>query len=376
MFPLKIKTKYSYSIRPASLALSRLWLVGLALCLALTLIGQQVVPASALAPLAKTRTPKSGGGGAANASGVLAAVNAVRASYGLAAFQSNGALNAAAQAHSNYMASVGASSHSGSGGSDPKSRALAAGYGGGADVSVTENIYAGMNASAQQAVNWWQGDGLHLDTMTSARYTDAGVGAAVGSDGTVYYTLDVGVVVGGEAPAVSTASGSTGGTSGGASGTASGTSVASSPLLQSTPNADGSIIHVVQAGQTLWTIAAIYKMDINDLLTINNMYPTSMIQPGQKITIRPAGEAPSPTPEGSATPEPTRTPRPTATPIPRPTSAAALVATQGMTSVDLSAGAVVQGERHGPDLVLIGIGLLVLGGGLLLVVGNLLKRVG
>jgi len=375
MFPLRIKQRYlSKKTGSVSHPAGRVWLLCLALCLALTLIGQQATPANAVAPAAKTRTPKSGGG-AANASGILAAVNAVRASYGLAAFQSNAALNAAAQAHSNYMASVDSASHSGSGGSDPKSRALANGYGSGADVSVTENIYAGMKASAQQAVSWWQGDGLHLDTMISTRYTDAGVGAAVGSDGTVYYTLDVGVVVGGEAPAVSTASGSSGGT-GAASGTTSGTPAASSPLQQSTPNPDGSIIHVVQEGQTLWTIAAIYKMDINELLTINNMYPTSLIRPGQKITIRPPGEVPSPTPEGTPTPEPTRTPRPTATSIPRSTSAAVLVATQGMSPVDLSAGAVTPGKQGGIDPLLIGIGLLVLGGGLLLAVGSLLKRVG
>ena len=140
-----------------------------------------------------TRTPKNQG---YNPYDVIAAVNSVRAANGLPAFQTNGALMAAAQAHSEYQASIGSTTHTGQGGSDVKSRALAAGYGGGENVSVVENIYGGMNATPQQAVNWWQGDSLHLNTLLSTRHTDAGAGVAT-SGGVVYYTLDVGSVSGG-----------------------------------------------------------------------------------------------------------------------------------------------------------------------------------
>jgi len=125
----------------------------------------------------------------------------VRAANGLPAYQINGALMAAAQAHSGYQASIGTTTHTGQGGSDVKSRALAAGYGGGSDVSVVENIYSGMNASPQQAVQWWQGDGLHLNTLLSTRHIDIGVGVATAGN-TVYYTLDVGSVAGNPLPAV------------------------------------------------------------------------------------------------------------------------------------------------------------------------------
>ena len=103
----------------------------------------------------------------ASAYDVIAAVNQVRASNGLAPFEINGALMAAAQAHSDYQAATGSISHTGSGGSSPGSRASAAGFSG----SVIENIYGGMNASPQQAVSWWQGDSLHLNTLLSTRHT-------------------------------------------------------------------------------------------------------------------------------------------------------------------------------------------------------------
>lgn len=353
------------------------WLAGLLLAAWLIGVGgawmsapqaAQAAPAPARAK--PTRTPSGGSGNAPSPSAVIAAVNAVRSANGLAPFQTNAALMAAAQAHSNYQASIGSATHSGAGGSDVKSRALAAGYGGGADVSVIENIYSGMNASPQQAVSWWQGDSLHLGTLLATRQTEVGAGVAV-SGGVVYYTLDVGVVVGGSAPAVSTGSPAAAGT-GGAAATSS---VAYNPVEVSTPNPDGSIIHVVKEGQTLWTIAAIYKMDINELLTINGMYPTSLIRPGQKITIRPAGQQPTDTPEGTPTEVPTRTPRPTRTPTAPVTAAAVLAATQGVDLGGAGLGGAVAAGKRGPNLLLIGIGVLVVGGAVLLLAGNLLKRV-
>ncbi len=233
-------------------------------------------------PPSKARAAASG-----NPYDVIAAVNQVRASNGLAAFQVNGALMAAAQAHSDYQAASGSISHTGSGGSSPGSRAAAAGYAG----SVIENIYGGMNASPQQAVSWWQGDSLHLNTLLSTRHTEAGAGVA-SSGGVVYYTLDVGTGTG----ASSGSTGSTGASTPGASGApvaAPATAVAFNPVLISTANPDGSIVHVVQAGQTLWTIAASYKIALADLLQLNGFTNNTYIYPGNKILIQPAGAAAS-----------------------------------------------------------------------------------
>ncbi|MCS6907847.1 MAG: CAP domain-containing protein [Anaerolineales bacterium] len=236
---------------------------------------------------------------------IVALVNQVRSSYGLPALQANSALMAAAQAHSEYQASIGTVTHSGKGGSTPLQRAVAAGYGGGAKVYVSENIYGGNNASPSQAVNWWMGDGIHLQTMINPNATDAGAGIAQNGD-TVFYTLLVGYVAG--SPGGNSISPPVGGA------TKAPTAIPVVPIVTSTPNPDGSVVHVVQPGQALWNIAAVYKVPLADLLSLNGLTENSLIYPGDKILIRKA--------EATPTPEPTASPTPTATlmtPPDRPT---------------------------------------------------------
>ncbi|GAB4477373.1 MAG: hypothetical protein Kow0088_16180 [Anaerolineales bacterium] len=232
---------------------------------------------------------------------VIALVNQVRASYGLPPLQANSALMAAAQGHSDYQASIATVTHSGKGGSSPLQRAMAAGYGGGAKVYISENIYGGNNASPSQAVNWWTGDGIHLQTMINPNATDAGAGVAQNGN-TVYYTLLVGYVAGSPAKGSNSppASGST----------LAPTAIPFFPIVTSTPNADGSVVHVVQPGQALWNIAAIYEIPLADLLAMNGLTENSFIHPGDKILIRKAQITPTlvetlfplPTPTETATP--------------------------------------------------------------------------
>ncbi len=61
------------------------------------------------------------------------------------------------------------------------------------------------------------------------------------------------------------------------------------PIQVATPNPDGSIIHVVQSGQTLWNIAAAYQIDLQKLLSQNNLTKDSVIFPGDKILIKSPG---------------------------------------------------------------------------------------
>lgn len=230
-------------------------------------------------PLASAKAPLKG-----DAYQVIALVNQVRASYGLPALQAHSALMGAAQGHSDYQASIGTATHSGKGGSSPVQRAIAAGYGGGAKVYVSENIYSGNNASPSQAVNWWTGDGIHLQTMINPNATDAGAGVAQNGD-TIYYTLLVGYVAGspGRGAVPPPASG----------GTKAPTAVPYFPIVTSTPNPDGSVVHVVQPGQALWNIAAIYNVSLADLLTLNGLNENSFIYPGDKILIRKAEVTPT-----------------------------------------------------------------------------------
>jgi LysM repeat protein len=289
---------------------------------------------------------------------VIALVNQLRAANGLPAYNTNGALMASAQAHSDYQASTGSITHTGSGGSTPKSRAAAAGYGGGATIYISENIYGGSNASANQAVTWWQGDSLHLNTMLGASYVDAGAGVA--SDGSVvYFTLDVGYISGSPGSGAATASGAQ---------AAPVTQVAFYPLVVATPLPDGSIIHVVQAGQALWNIAAAYKINLADLLTLNGFSSNPIIHPGDKILIKTA--------DANATVEATTTS--TATSETPKSSTPTIAATKR------SMATAVQGDAPGranapaapakTDPILIAIAVLVSGGTLLVIVGNLLKR--
>ncbi len=215
---------------------------------------------------------------------VIALVNEVRAGYGLSAYTANNALMSAAQAHSDYQASVGSLTHTGKGGSRPGDRAVAAGYGGGAKVYVTENIYGGRNASPSIAVNWWQGDATHLNTMISPSYTDVGVGVAEGN-GVIYYTMDVGYVAGSAGQNPNARSSASNNSSSGANNSSAPVVI---PVMAATPMADGSIIHTVKEGQALWNIAAIYNISITDLLTLNGLTENSFIHPGDKMLVRAA----------------------------------------------------------------------------------------
>jgi uncharacterized protein YkwD len=258
---------------------------------------------------------------------VVDLVNQLRSASGLAPYKVNQALMAAAQAHSDYQAEQGQVTHTGQGGTRPRDRAIAYGFGGGGTVYVSENIAGGMNLSASEAVQWWQGDSLHLNTMLGASYTDAGAGVAE-SGGRVYYTLDVGYVAGEAAPPPSGGNTSAGS---GAASTPAATAVAIIPVKVATPREDGSIVHEVKQGQALWNIAAAYKVSLVDLMALNGLAQGSFIHPGDKLLVRPAQATPTPTASEipTRTITPTRTPRPSHTPTPLATAALALVLATG-----------------------------------------------
>ena len=126
---------------------------------------------------------------------LIAEVNALRAAYGLSPYEVNNALMSAAQNQSDHQASIGSWTHTGPGGSRPYDRAVAAGYGDGARVFVSENVAMGIDLGTSRTVNeMWQ-DATHLETMISPLYTH--IGAGVGrADGRVYYTIVVGYIAG------------------------------------------------------------------------------------------------------------------------------------------------------------------------------------
>jgi LysM repeat protein len=310
---------------------------------------------------------------------VIQLVNQLRRANGLPPYQVSQALVAAAQAQSEYQAEQGSLTHTGQGGSRPRDRAVANGYGGGAAVSVSENIAGGVNLSASEAVSMWQGDNLHLTTMLSPNYQDVGVGVAVAGD-TVYYTLDAGSVSGAASPATSEG---TSPSSRSAQGTPGATAVTAAPILTATPRPDGAVVHVVEQGQVLWNIAAAYKVSLAEIMALNNLTERSVIYPGNKLLIKPAEATPVITAtqtisasatviSSSNTPSPTQPPLAPDTPTP---NAAALSAAGGGPSNQQGQEPAEQeqaGFKADPLLILIA-GLVVVGTGLVLA-GNLMKR--
>jgi len=90
------------------------------------------------------------------------------------------------------------------------------------------------------------------------------------------------------------------------------------PLLQltpfptPTPGPDGRIIYIVQSGDSLWRIAAVSGIPINELRALNNLGTNDVINPGQEILLGLGGPASVPSTQG---PPPTPTSElPTPTP--------------------------------------------------------------
>lgn len=215
--------------------------------------------------------------------GLIAAVNALRASYGLPPYEVDSALMAAAQAQSEWQKEIGTWSHSGPGGSRPHDRAVAFGYGGGAQVYVSENVAMGPNLTPQKAVyELWQ-DAVHLETMISSFYRHIGAGVAA-SENMVYYTILVGTIAGeeGSSPSVP----GQGNVTPAAGVAPAATQLVVQPIQIATPMSDGSIIHVVQWGQFLITIADAYGISLKELLALNGLNENTVIYPGDKLIIR------------------------------------------------------------------------------------------
>lgn len=260
---------------------------------------------------------------AATAYQIIDAVNALRASYGLPPYSINSILMGTAQAQADYMAATGTVTHTGPGGTTVTQRLLAAGYPLAGDLSLggfrSENITsASPDASADSIVASWTTDDLHLNTMVSPSLLEIGAGVAI-SNGRAYYVIDCARPTGSGEPQA-TLSGSTGGEDAGTPPPVSLT------VVVNTPGEDGSVTHVVQAGETLWSIAAAYGVPVEQLQSLNRLGSSTLIYPGTVLVIRaPATAAPSTptatrtvlpsfTPYILGTSTPTRSPTPTVVP--------------------------------------------------------------
>jgi LysM repeat protein len=297
---------------------------------------------------------------------LVAAVNSLRAGNGLPALEADGTLMSIAQGHSDYQASIGQVTHTGAGGTRPKDRAVAAGYGGGRTFYISENIAGGNNLSVDGVISMWLGDAPHIQTMLGANYQDIGAGVSV-SDGFVYYTIDVGYVAGGGSNSPPSANTPVVNTPGGP------TAIPVYLVQTATSKPDGSIVHVVRSGQTLIGIAIAYGVTVNEIKELN--YLTSdVIYEGDKLTIRTAG-TPGPTATVTATATPTRAASPTRNPTRTPTRSPIPEATSSITPADpVEKTASQVGSDQLGSILVIAIIILAVGGVILMVVGSFMKQ--
>ncbi len=289
-------------------------------------------------------------------------VNAFRVKNGKIPYEISPILMSTAQGQAEYMASIGQITHLGPGGVTTTNRLIAAGFPLAGDLSLggirSENTFGGTNMTIEDAFSYWQGDDIHLNTMTSPNYTQIGAGIAVSGED-VYFVIDCARHIGAKIPYLTNTPAPTiEGDNSGQSETSNNSEyvdlAGEEPLARSlstaTPDTGGNLYHMVKPGETLWLIAVSYGVKIVDIRQLNGLSETEAIFPKQKLLIRQAAMGTAgPTKVGSATPfVPTFTPRPThtlqPTSTPTPTPEAGLFASNGQSLLPvvfvLSAGLV------------------------------------
>ncbi|MCW5875865.1 MAG: LysM peptidoglycan-binding domain-containing protein [Anaerolineales bacterium] len=288
-----------------------------------------------------------------SASEVVALINGYRAELGLPAYAQNAILSQIAQGQADWLISQGMGGvsdvHAGPGGSRPIQRAYSAGYGGGKTIFISEIVKGGFNETPAGALAWWKNSPNHNPTMIASTYQEIGAGAATDGSGRWYYVAVTGWVTGtdytppaaaaGEAPAAP--------------------QVVMIPVTMAEPQADGSVVHIVRTGQTLWTIAAVYDVPLEELLELNEMPEWAFVHPGDEILVLPPGSLATSTPTPGEETE-TPTPRPSPSP-PSPTVQATAAEATATTIAPPSASSQAQAANTTVYLVVGGALLSIFG---------------
>jgi len=122
---------------------------------------------------------------------VFRLINQVRTENGLPPYTYNETLERAAELHGQDCQQRGSCDHTGSDGSNVRTRIERAGYDAAGSAEVL--VYA---ASPQQAVDWWMGetppDDLHRRTLLSRWVTEAGAAVVPSGRGNYYFIVDFG----------------------------------------------------------------------------------------------------------------------------------------------------------------------------------------
>lgn len=269
----------------------------------------------------------------ATAADVIQAVNQLRIQNGLLPLDTHPALMQVAQWEANAIAG-GAPGHTRPNGLTLGQWLLSLGYPLAGDLSLdgfrSENWVAAR--TAQEAVQIWLTDGPHTNTMLSPDRSD--IGAAVAVSDQTYIVLETALQTGSgklQSAAYPTLTALAGG---GFSGDAVPQYII--PVSRSTAQPDGNVVHKVQYGQSLWSIAVTYNTTIAQIRAWNNLGDTTEIYEGQVLLVQMGATQPPP-PTG--TPFETVTPFSTSTPtltLPPPTLTAAPTETNQVQGESLS----------------------------------------
>ena len=262
---------------------------------------------------------------------ILDAVNQARIDNGLPALNPSPMLNLAAQNHVDDVVANGNWGHYGSDGSNVRQRAARVGY---PTSSVSENWVAVSDPG--QAIGWWMNDWIHRVNILEPRWDEIGVGAAQASNGYWILVTDFGNIDGDAMPPIADVnpggqfaavgditteaipqngeySIQSGDTLMGIAyrfgldwqDIALANNMGENDLLQigdvvrlpipngvggpvaavSTNVVAGKQVHVIRTGETLWTIAARYKISWEDIAAVNGLGEYDLLQIGEELKL-------------------------------------------------------------------------------------------
>jgi uncharacterized protein YkwD/LysM repeat protein len=228
------------------------------------------------------------------------AVNNTRSSHGLYSYSVNSILMQIAQLQAEYIAAIGVQTDISADGLRPFQRALAAGYPVAGDITnnvgyLSELLFEGSGASAQDAVYWWLNDPGHEPYLLSSLYLEIGAGVA-SVNGYYYYVIVVSLPSGGIPVPVDYPT----------------YNPVVPSLIPNTPNADGSITYIVKLGDTLGIISQVYGIPVSSVRALNNLSGDT-IYPDQVLIIQAFYTQTPTSPTKTSTQRPTITPWPTST---------------------------------------------------------------
>ncbi len=244
---------------------------------------------------------------------VIEAVNALRIDNGLDALSVHTALMQTAQMEADGIAN-GMPGHWRPYGLTLGQWLISLGYPLAGDLSQdgyrSENWLMARNA--KEAIQAWQGDGVHSNTMLSPDRSDIGVGIAASDEAYIIVLVTAlqtgsGAMQSAAYPLLTQAASSSSGSMDGSL-----LSQYMKPVALNTARPDGDVIHKVQYGQSLWSIAVAYHTTIEQIRAWNNLWEATTVYEGEVLLVQKSATQPPPatiTPRASLTPLSTATAR-------------------------------------------------------------------